>query len=127
MVLAHNLKVIGSNPVPATKSNKYINELRAVRKDGFLLCSFTSTPPQRLTSPPKKRGRFALRGGSGSQGLRRRTNLMTVLEQLGHDPDIAIRNPAVTRNDALGGNRSSRRRTLPQGILADIHHDFKNS
>jgi len=34
--LAHNLKVVGSNPPPATKILNDKNDLRAVRKGGLL-------------------------------------------------------------------------------------------
>jgi hypothetical protein len=36
--------------VPATSFTKYISKLRAVRKGGFLLAHFVSTPCQRFTS-----------------------------------------------------------------------------
>jgi len=47
---AHNLKVVGSNPTPATKIHKYIKYLIASPAGGFLRSKFLSTPGQRFES-----------------------------------------------------------------------------
>ena len=49
---AHNLKVTGSNPVPATKSNKHIKHLHSAPRGAFCIPEFLSTLSQRLKSPP---------------------------------------------------------------------------
>ena len=46
MVLAHNLKVTGSNPVPATKKQRNNSTLRPASPRGFLHCANDSTPTQ---------------------------------------------------------------------------------
>ena len=45
-IWAHNLKVVGSNPTPATKIHKYIKRLRDGNLIPQAILQFTSTPRQ---------------------------------------------------------------------------------
>ena len=53
---AHNLKVVGSNPTPATKSSQYNKRLAGGILIPQAISRFTSTPRQQITSPPRGTG-----------------------------------------------------------------------
>ena len=51
---AHNLKAAGSNPAPATISNKYIKHLHSAQRGAFRIPKSLSTLSQRLKRPPER-------------------------------------------------------------------------